>query len=106
MATYSRYSKFKQGGQMKLVPYIEIPFKQTDRFEYYIQGKTRLDVLSQLHYNDPNYGWLILMANPEMGGLEFMIPSGVLIRIPYPLDLTISDYEQGIKKYNELYGIE
>ncbi len=106
MATYSRYDKFKRGGEMKLVPFAEIPLKQTDRYEYYIQGKTRLDILSYTHYKDPNYGWLILQANPEVGGLEFMIPDGVLIRIPYPLDLSLTQYENSIKKYEELYGIE
>ena len=106
MANYSRYSKFSTNGRMKLVPFVEIPIKSTDRYEYYHHNFTRLDILSQTHYEDPNFGWLILQANPDVGGLEFNIQDGTLLRIPYPLDLSLSDYENSIKLYNELYGIE
>ena len=105
MATYNRYSRFSADGEMKLVPFAEIPVKPTDRYEYYRSGLTRLDNLSYKHYKDPNYGWLILQANPEVGGLEFNIIDGTLLRIPYPLDNSILYYENSIKTYKELYGI-
>lgn len=104
MATYNRYSKLSANGQMNLVPFAEIPVKSTDRFEYYIAGRTRLDILSYTHYQDPNFGWLILQANPEVGGLEFNIPDGTLLRIPYPLSTSLTEYENSIKIYKELYG--
>lgn len=105
MANYNRYKNFSDNGEMKLVPFAEIPVKSSDLYEHYVCGFTRLDILSQKYYKDPNYGWLILQANPEVGGLEFMIEDGYLLRIPYPLDLSLSAYEDSIKLYKELYGI-
>lgn len=90
---------------MRLVPFAEIPKKGTDRYEYYRKGWTRMDILSFKHYGDANYGWLIMQANPELGALEFEIEDGALLRIPYPLDISLLDYENSIKVYNELYGI-
>lgn len=104
--TYNRYSKFSANGKMKLVPFVEVPESATDRYDYYIVGKTRLDTLSFAHYKDPNYGWLILQANPSVGGLEFKIPDGTLLRIPYPLETSIVAYENSLKLYEELYGLE
>jgi hypothetical protein len=52
----------------------------------YKQGTSRLDKLSNLYYLNPYSGWLILLANPEFGGLEFNIPDTTQIRIPYPFD--------------------
>ena len=74
-------------------------------YVYYEVGKTRLDLLSYQYYGDPNYGWLILQANPEAGSLEFKIKSHTRLRIPYPLDNAIQGYEANIKKYNNLYGL-
>ncbi len=105
-SNYNRYSNFSANGEMRLVPFAEIPVKSSDRYEYYIAGRTRLDILSYTHYKDANYGWLILQANPDVGGLEFNIKDGTLLRIPYPLSTSLTDYENSIKRYNELYGID
>ena len=91
---------------MQLVPFIKIPNKNTDYYEYYELGKTRLDLLSYKYYNDPNYDWLIMQANPEYGSLEFNIPNKSLLRIPFPLESTISQYYADIEKYKELYGFK
>ena len=106
MASYDRYNKFRRDGQILHIPYIEIPIKSTDYYTYYKAGKTRLDVLSYQYYGDANYDWLILQANPEIGSLEFKIPDGTRIRIPYPLDVTISRYNADIDTYDKLYGLE
>ena len=103
MATYDRYYKFRRDGKILHVPFIPIPKRSTDYYTYYIAGKTRLDLLSYQYYGDANYDWLIMQANPEYGSLEFKIPDGARIRIPYPLDDAISSYEQGINRYNDLY---
>lgn len=105
-STYNRYKKFSANGYMKLVPFAAIPISPTDVYDYYFVGQTRLDILSQKYYKNPNYGWLILQANPEVGGLEFKIEDGTLLRIPYPLENSITAYENSIKNYDELYGIE
>lgn len=104
--SYDRYKKFKINGSIKLVPFIEIPRKSSDLYVYYEAGKTRLDLLSYQYYDDANYGWLIMQANPEYGSLEFKIPDGAKLRIPYPLNTTLTQYSSNIDKYTEIYGID
>lgn len=106
MADYNRYKKFSANGEMKLVPFAKIPATNSDRYIRYRRGLTRLDRVSYEHYGDPNYGWLILQANPSVGALEFAITDGTLLRIPYPLEVAISNYENSIKLYDSLYGID
>lgn len=103
MATYDRYSQFRGDGDITIVPFGKIPNKPTDFFEVYRKNETRLDILSYNYYNDANYGWLILQANPEYGSMEYEIPDGVTLRIPYPLSETLSDYRASIDIYNKLY---
>ena len=103
MISYDRYNQFRVGGEIKLVPFIEIPKKETDFFEVYKRNKSRLDIISYNYYGDANYAWLIMLANPEYGSMEFEIPDGVTLRIPYPLNQTINDYRKSIDNYNQLY---
>ena len=105
MTTYNRYKSFIVDGTYKKIPSIEVPSSNSDLYVYYEVGKTRLDLLSYQYYGDPNYGWLILQANPEAGSLEFRIKSHTRLRIPYPLDIAIQGYEDGIRKYDKLYGL-
>ena len=44
-----------------------------------------------------------MMANPEYGSLEFNIPDGAVLRIPYPLNITIENYNNAIEIYKQLY---
>lgn len=106
MSTYNRYKSFIVDGAYRKVPSIEIPRTGSDRYVYYEVGKTRLDLLSYQYYGDPNYGWLILQANPHAGSLEFRIKDGTKLRIPYPLETAIQGYEGNIKKYDSLYGLD
>ena len=75
-------------------------------YDYYKEGETRLDLLSYQYYEDPNYDWLIMQANPEYGYLEYQIPNGSKLRIPFPLESTLTQYNKDIETYNILYGIE
>ena len=102
MATYDRYTLFRESGDFKIVPFGKIEPKDSDFFELYKKNETRLDLLSYKYYNDPNYGWLIMQANPEYGSMEFEIPDGAELRIPYPLNASIDSYELSIRKYYEL----
>lgn len=102
---YNRYNKFTTNGTVNLVPFVKIEKMPTDYYVYYQNNKTRLDVLSYEYYNDANFGWLIMQANPEYGSLEFKIPNNSLLRIPYPLESALRIYEKNIEKYKELYGI-
>jgi hypothetical protein len=63
-----------------------------------------LDKISQDYYNSPMFGWLILQANPSVGGLEFEIPDNMLLRIPFPLIASLQDYKKGVDLYNLYYG--
>lgn len=103
METYDRYSKFRTGNEIKIVPFGEIPEKETDIYVTYKNGVTRLDNLSYKYYNNADYAWLIMQANPEYGSLEFLIPDGSEIRIPFPLDVTLSDYQKSLDDYKKYY---
>lgn len=105
MATYyDRYSKFRENGNMKPVPGIKIPESSSDKQAIYKQGQTRLDKLSNTYYNNPYSGWLIMLANPEYGGLEFNIPDMTSLRIPFPFDSAISRYITEVTNHTLLYG--
>jgi len=102
---YNRYSEFLIDGDVKIVPFIKIPNKSSDKEDIYELGVTRLDLLSEKYYRNPNYGWLIQLANPELGSLEFKIKDNSIIRIPYPLESTIKDYKNEVSRYIKYYGI-
>lgn len=102
---YNRYKSFTSNGAFKRVPFVEIPKNATDCYTFYEVGKTRLDLLSYQYYNNANYGWLILQANPHIGSLEFKIENKTKLRIPYPLETALQGYEAQIKKYDKLNGI-
>lgn len=103
--SYSRYKSFISNGAFKKVPFVEVPHNPTDCYVYYEVGKTRLDLLSYQYYDDPNYAWLILQANPQYSSLEFRLEDNARLRIPYPLETAIQGYEDEIKRYDKLYGL-
>lgn len=83
------------------MPFVEIDKDGNDLYIKYDREKMRFDNLSYKYYGDPNYGWLILQANPQYGGFEFSIPNGMTLRIPYPLETALSRYESKIKLVTE-----
>lgn len=99
MEYYDRYQSFRSDGNIEIVPFIEIERYDTDIDIVFNKSSMRMDNLSYKYYGDPNYGWLIMQANPQYGSIEFMIPNGVNLRIPYPLNTAKTRYEQGIEKY-------
>lgn len=101
---FDRYDRFRSDNDFKPLPGISIPEKNTDKYLTYKVGVTRFDILSNNYYNSPYFGWLIMLANPEFGGLEFNIPNNKRIRIPFPLKPSIDDYINGIDRYMKLYG--
>jgi hypothetical protein len=101
---FNRYQFFIEDSQFKIVPGIEIPIKTTDKYFIYIKGRDRLDKISQEYYNSPTFGWLILLANPLVGSIEFTIPNNSLLRVPFPLITTLQDYNRNIELYNLYYG--
>lgn len=101
---FDRYKEFKINGQVKPVPGIFLDPKPTDKRVVYNSKDTRLDILSNQYYNNPYHGFLILAANPQFGGLEFMIPENEIIRVPFPFKESVDQYVQKIRRYKDLYG--
>jgi len=105
MALYiDRYLPFREDGKVKPIPGIKIPSASTDLNYVYKQGTTRLDKLSNMFYNNPWSGWLIMAANPQFGGLEFNIPDMTLITVPFPYESATQRYSDEINKFKKLYG--
>lgn len=96
---YDRYKSFRIDGDIMKIPYIEIDKSSSDLYIKFEKSRMRLDALSYKYYGDANYGWLLMMANPQFGSMEFEIPDGVLFRIPYPLQTAIISYERNVKEY-------
>lgn len=103
--SYNRYNEFKSDDVIKLVPFIKLPSKNSDKQEQYKKGITRLDLLSDKYYKDANFGWLILLANPTLGSLEFNIEDGQTLTIPFPLETTLKDYINETNNYKKYYGL-
>jgi hypothetical protein len=101
---YDRYGSFRVNAGMKPIPGLGIPSASSDKNMVYKQGLTRLDKLSDMYYNNPYSGWLIMLANPEYGGLEFNIPDMTLIRIPFPFDSAVARYITQVTNHKALYG--
>lgn len=105
MSTYfDRYSKFRTNGNILPIPGISIPQISSDKSAIYKQGVTRLDKLSQMYYDNAYSGWLIELANPEFGGLEFNIPDMTVLRVPFPFESAIARYIKEVENYKTLYG--
>ena len=104
--SYNRYAKLMRDGKICKMPPITLNKNATDAFETYSKDNSSLGNISYKHYDDPNYDWLILLANKEIADLEYQIPDNTLLRIPYPLDVAIQDYESKIDQYDILYGLD
>ena len=104
MSYYNRYKDFKVNGKPTTVPLILLPKKSSDRKVVYKVGQSRLDKISQQMYDTPYFGWLILQANPEYGGQEWNIKDGRVIRVPFPLTVSLQDYKSELDKYFLYYG--
>lgn len=105
MAKYfDRYEYFRKNGMLKMVPGLYLAKTANDKQVIYKKGETRLDKLSQLYYNNPYHGFLIMVANPQYGGLEFDIKDGDIITVPYPFESAVQRYLDEVKIYIDLYG--
>lgn len=104
MRYFDRYNEFRFNGSMKPIPGIKLPENSGDKSIVYKVGQTRLDKISDTYYNNPYCGWLIMLANPQFGGLEFTIPDQSVIRVPFPMESAINRYIQEVNKYKALYG--
>lgn len=101
---FDRYNDFRINNQVKVMPFIKIGTRPTDIIIQY-NSRTRLDIVSNVYYGTPYYGWLIMQANPQYGGLEFDIPDGSNVRVPFPLISALQDYQKQIDNFDVLYKI-
>lgn len=99
-----RYNDFVINGDNKTQPYIFIPEVNGDKYIKYKKRVDRMDILSNRYYNNPYHGFLIMMANPQYGGMEFDIPNGALIRIPFPFESALERFNRVKNNYISLYG--
>ena len=102
--SFDRYSQFRKDGEIELVPFGEIPVKDSDFYEVYKKNGQRLDQISYKYYGSPDYAWLIMQANPQYGSIEFRIPDSVTLRIPYPLASSLQAYQESINEHKKLYS--
>jgi hypothetical protein len=86
------------------VPYLTIPSKPTDQKYIYRKNQSRLDKISFDTYGTPYFGWLILSANPNYGGLEDNIPDGAVLIIPFPLYASLLGYKNALDTHIFYYG--
>ena len=100
MSYYNRYSLLQTNGNFIVPPKIILDKKFTDKTALYIVGQSRLDLISQIYYNSPDYGWLILLANPELPPLEEFFEEDIILRIPSPLNTTLQEYRDKVKAFN------
>ena len=101
---WSRYSQFLINGEQTVVPFVQLPQKGSDKAYIYKVARSRLDKVSQEYYNSPYFGWLILQANPQFGGLENNISDGSILIIPFPLLPSLQDYKAAIENHFYYYG--
>jgi hypothetical protein len=101
---YNRYDNFTLNGNTTYIPFVNVPKKTSDKVYIYKLGVSRLDKISQLYYNSPFFGWLILQANPQYSGSELNIPDNAVLTIPFPLITSLLDYKSAINDYFYYYG--
>jgi len=93
---FSRYSLLSDiNGNSLNFPNIKIQNRDTDKYIIYNPSMTRLDRISYDAYGIENFDWLIMLANPEYS-VEFDIPSNTVIRVPFPLNDVLSEFQQDI----------
>lgn len=105
MDSVNRYQKFTSNSETKIMPFVKIRTKGSDKSLIWNKSTHRIDVLSQRYYGVPDAGWLIMMANAQYGTDEFDIPDGELIRIPYPYKTSIQSYLDEIVRFDTKFGI-
>ena len=83
---------------LKDMPPISIKKRNTDKFILYDRGKARLDYIAGQVYSDETLWRVIMWANPEYF-VEFDIPEGATVRVPYPINDVLSEITQQLVDY-------
>ena len=83
------------------MPPIAIKERTSDVRITYDRNLTRLDRIAGDVYEDETLSKIIMWANPEYD-YEFDIPSGMVIRVPFPIEDVIQDIILLIKKTKDV----
>ena len=82
---YQFTKKHQDKDCLKTTKYPKFEKKSTDL--YIISRELdRLDLLSNEFYEDPRYWWILAEANPQLGKGTLLVPAGLQLRIPFPVD--------------------
>jgi hypothetical protein len=81
--------------KMQMMPGITISKRETDKYIMYNSMKMRYDTIAAELYGDDLYSWVISLGNPEYF-IEFDIPNNTVIRVPFPLNDVLVEYEQKV----------
>lgn len=87
---FNFYKPLKDNEILKDMPPVRISSRKTDKFILYRKELMRLDFIAGEIYSDETLWRLIMWANPEYF-LEFDIPDGTVIRVPYPLNDVLAE---------------
>jgi hypothetical protein len=101
--SYNRYEGVDSNGYIQLTPRVKYKPQSTDKEETWTRN-SRMDLVSYKYYEDPNYDWLILLANDQIPFLEFEIPFGTVLKIPYPLDNALRQYTNSVYNFQQFYS--
>lgn len=87
---FNFYKPLKVNDSLKDMPPVKISIRKTDKYITYKKNIMRLDFVAGEIFQDETFWRLIMWANPEYF-LEFDIPDGAIIRIPYPLNDVLAE---------------
>ena len=102
--SYNRYNKVSMNGVVELLPIFKYIPQMSDREEVWVVNKSRMDLISSKYYDDANYDWIIMGANENIPHIEHEIPDGTVLRIPYPLEIALNQFNNQLTKFQNFYG--
>ncbi len=98
MQYFNENTYFKDGEKTKIIQFVPIQIKSTDKTYLWNKKVDRMDKVSQLFYGHPFGGNIILMANSSYGCNEDDIPDESILIIPYPFQSAVQQYTDNLKK--------
>ena len=94
MGRYTRTTilKNKTGKQFyQRIVYPNIPRSNQDLYVF-TTDEDRYDLLAFQYYKDASLWWVISTANPQYSGASLFPGGGLQIRIPFPIQNVINDF--------------
>lgn len=105
MDYYNFYSKFSENGLVRMMPFLRVEMKNSDKTYIWNKSRDRMDLISQKFYGHPYGGPLLKMANAPYGKNEDDIPDQSVLIIPYPYRDSVQQWMESYEKYKRLYEV-